>query len=303
MSLAPGRVRTDLQRSVRRLSGWLHGMPLIRRSGALRCPTADFSLHMVTCHRHVDMALWCLKSFTYFAQLSPPITIHDDGSLTAHDKALFSNQLTDARVIDRAEADRKLDAVLSDAPNCRAARGRTDFPLALKLFDPWAYAVGDVVLLLDSDVLFLAKPKALLTCALEGRACFNSDYQDAYAVSAIELSRWLGLTVLDRVNSGLMVLARRDYDVALLERYFARFAARVSNLHWHEQTAYALLMTQAGARRLDAAYQISTQPIGTTTVSHHFVNDGARLHFSTRGVKTLRRRGLLARLEQAGQSM
>jgi hypothetical protein len=33
------------------------------------------------------------------------------------------------------------------------------------------------------------------------------------------------------------------------------------------------------------------QPITDETISHHFVNDGSRLHFSTRGVRTLRRRG------------
>jgi hypothetical protein len=287
-------------RSIRAAVGRTDGMHLIRHTRQICYPEAPFSVHMVTCHSHLDMALWCLKTFTLFSEMSPAITIHDDGSLTEQDKRLLQHSLARCRVIDRADADRKLDRALESYPQSRRMRQAPGFYCSLKLFDPWVYSARDVVVLLDSDILFFRRPRELLECAAEGAACFNSDYQSSYTVRGEEVRRRLGIEVLENVNAGLVVMARRDYDLDLVESYFATFASAIPNLNRHEQTAYAILLSRCGAHRLSEAYQISSQPIGPKTVSHHFVNDGSRLHFSTRGVRTLRRRGILDRLRSRG---
>ena len=274
----------------------IEGLHRIRGLAPLRYPTAAFSVHMVTCHRDLDMALWALRSFTYFAEVSPPIFVHDDGSLTEQDKAALRNGLARCTVIDRADADQAVDRWLAAYPHSRQMRKAPSFYCALKLFDPWVYTTNDVVVLIDSDVLFFGAPDELLACAAAGTACFNSDYQNAYALGPADLERHFGMTLLDRVNAGLLVLGRRDYDLDLIERYFASVPLQIPNLNKHEQTVYAALLSRAGARRLSEAYQISSQTITAATVSHHFVDDGARSKFGAKGVRTLRRRGFLDRL-------
>lgn len=281
----------------REVVGRMEGMRLIRHSRQLRYPEAPFSLHMVTCHRHLDMSLWCLKTFIQYSEISPAITIHDDGSLTKSDKCLLRQSLARCAVIDRTDADRRLDRTLAAYPYSRQMRQKRRFYCSLKLFDPWVYSAYDVVVLLDSDILFFRRPNELLERAARGAACFNSDYQSAYAVERDEIWRRLGVKVLDKFNAGLLVLARRDYDLDLVENYFASFFSASTDLNRHEQTAYAILLSRCGAHRLSGNYQISKQAIGSETVSHHFVNDGSRLHFSTRGVRTLRRRGFLNQME------
>ena len=278
---------------IRQIVGYKEGRHLIRRSRQPCYPEASFSLHMLTCHADLDMSLWCLRTFTQFSELSPAITIHDDGSLTMRDKRLLQRVLRRCRVIDRADADQKLDRALAAYPYCQKMRRLPGFYCALKLFDPWFYGNHDVVVLLDSDILFFRRPDELLECVARSKACFNSDYQSSYAVAAEELKLVLGIEAPARFNAGLLTLARRDYDLKLIENYFANFSSIQTDPNRHEQTAYAVLSSRCGAQRLSPHYQISTSPIGPETISHHFVNDGSRLAFSTRGVKTLRQRGFL----------
>jgi len=173
-------------------------------------------------------------------------------------------------------------------------RRNREFYCALKLFDPQVYALSDVIVLVDSDILFFQRPAELLCCARRGLPCFNSDYQDAYAVPAEELRRRFNIDVLSKVNAGLSVLRRADYDLDLMEKYFECFSSSTSRVNRHEQTLNALLLSRAGAHRLSKAYQISRQRIGAATVSHHFVNDGSRLRFYTSGIKRLRQRAIFA---------
>ena len=280
----------------RKQSGWA-GAPYGTRLDAIRTtrplflPQASFPVHLLTCHKDLDMALWCLKSFMHFSEWCPTITIHDDGSLTKADGTLLQAHLPGCRVIPKEEADRRLDDVLRGHPRCRQMRQARGFHTARKLFDPWAYCSHDALVIMDSDILFFRRPQQLLEHADRGKACFGSDYQNAYAVETGEIRRRLGVEVLDRINSGLLVLGRNDYDLDLIEDFFGVFPETAADQLWLEQTLYALLLSRAAAQRLDPAYQISSQPIEAATVSHHFVSDGSREHFSTRGVEALRQRG------------
>ena len=275
-------------------AAWVNGAQEIRDTKRICHPEAEFSVHMVICHRHVDMALWCLKSFSYYAEESPHLTIHDDGTLTAHDKELLRSHLDRCIVIDKSEADETMNEALRAYPRCRQMRARSEFYCALKLFDPSVFSPTDVIVLVDSDILFFQHPSELLDYARQGNPCFNSDYLDAYAVPAEELRRRLDINVFSKVNAGLVVLRRADYDLDFMERYFACFSAPIRDVNRHEQTLHALLLSRSGAHRLSDAYQISRQRISTKTVSHHFVNDGSRLHFYTRGIRALKQSAMFA---------
>jgi hypothetical protein len=275
---------------------WAYGLRHIRSTKKLCYPPADFSVHMISCHRHVSMALWCLKSFSYYAEISPLITIHDDGTLTNKDIETLHNHLSRCKVIRKSDADNKMEITLKSYQHClRMRRIHYDF-LALKLFDPWFYSQSDKVVLMDSDILFFQRPTELLNCVEKNQACFNSDYQNEYAFSVEELRNYFGISVLEKVNAGLLALRRDKYDLDLIERYLNSIESQESlNPSKHEQTLYAVLLSLANAQPLNNAYQISRQKITAATVSHHFVSDGSRQLFTSIGIRELIRRGIFTR--------
>jgi hypothetical protein len=268
---------------LQRLLGLLHGPPTARYD----FPEPGFSIHTITSHRDVEMTIWSLKSFTWSAGLSPRVFVHDDGSLTREDASKLRRHIHRLTLIERAEADARVDRWLEKYPHSRRARAVPDFYCALKLFDPWVYTPHDVVLLLDSDILFFQKPEALLEHGAQGTPCFNSDYQNAYAAPHAELRARLGFPIEAAINAGLVVLPRERFDLDLVERYFATSPSTPSNRD--EQTLCAAMLSRAGAERLGPEYQISMRSLRPETLTHHFTSDGARPRFWTEGVPRLAR--------------
>ncbi len=258
----------------------------------------SFSVHMLTCHKDIEMALWSLRTFACFAKLSPPVFIHDDGTLTTSDINSFHKYVPRVTVIRRSEAEPRLEEWLKDYPHCRKTRMNLDLPLAIKLFDPWVYAPYDAILLLDSDMLFFRRPEELLLNLRQNRPCFNADYQDSYSAPITELRHSMGMDIMPEINSGLLAMTRDNYDLDLIERSLESFPP---TNQFYEQTAYALLLSKSNAERLGDAHQISRQPITARTVSHHFVSDGSRLHFWTKGAwRLIRQRDLRPPREMPG---
>jgi lipopolysaccharide biosynthesis glycosyltransferase len=281
-------------RRVRRLFGGLHGESTI----GLGYSQPDFSIHMVVSSRDVELALWSLKSFSWSTRLSPAVFLHDDGSLTGRDRERLFGHLAGCTIVSRREGDVRAAAWLRNHPLCQRARATPGFYCALKLFDPWIYAPNNVVLLLDSDVLFFRHPTELLIHLGNRSPCFGSDYQNAYSATPEELRQRLGFDILQAVNAGLVVMPKEVFDLDLVERYFATALQPAANRD--EQTICAALLSRAGASRLDRAYQISIQSIEPETVSHHFVSDGSRPRFWTRGVPLLLMQRLKERLARRG---
>ena len=281
-------------RRVRRLFGGLHGESTV----GFGYPQPEFSIHMVVCSRDVESALWSIKSFSWSTQLSPAVFLHDDGSLTHRDRERLRGHIAGCTIVSRREADVRAAAWLRNHPLSQRARATPGFYCALKLFDPWIYTPKDVVLLLDSDVLFFRRPTELLTHLGNRAPCYGSDYQNAYSATPEELRQRLGFDIMQAVNAGLVVMPKEVFDLDLVERYFATALQPAENRD--EQTICAALLSRAGASRLGRAYQISIQSIGTETVTHHFVSDGSRPRFWTHGVPWLLQQRLKERLALRG---
>lgn len=297
------RLRKQVRRNLRKRRGlpfhcWLpFQAPSLPAIDPCRYPEVNFSIHMLTCHRDVQMALWCIYSFIHFAGIAPTIVIHDDGTLDDYDKEMLCRSLPRCSVVDRRAADERMAMALAAYPLCRKMRDDPDYPCGLKLFDPLLYATGEVFVLLDSDILFFRYPHELLASVEQMRPSFNSDYMNSYSKPHDELSRSLGIDVLEKVNAGMMVLTRNVYELEFMESFFRFYPELVNTGYFREQTLHAVLLSRVGAHRLGDVYQISRDRIGPDTVSHHYVNDGSRFMFHDVGVRTLVRRGFLTRAE------
>jgi lipopolysaccharide biosynthesis glycosyltransferase len=257
--------------------------------------STDFEVHILTCHRDLLDALWCLKTFCFFSDTRPAIAIHDDGSLVASDFETLLQHFPGCRIIRRADADVELTEFLSANPHCLRFRRRKDFYCALKLFDAFYFARADKLLLLDSDLLFFRRPVELLQHIAADRPFFQRDYQDAYVLPRNALETTLGMAINPMVNAGLMFLRRRHYsdNIELIEHYFAT-ATTNRDVNRHEQTLHAMLLSKYGAAPLGDAYQISNQAaITDRTIAHHSVSDGSRAEMQAEGQRRLRATGFL----------
>ena len=221
-------------------------------------------------HAHVEMALSCLGSLLRYSVDRLLLCVHEDGSLTAEDRARLVAGLGELDFVTRPEADERVAGLLAHRPALR--RFRQSNPLALKLIDIPSFA-GDDLAYCDSDILFLRPFADLFRFPNpETGAVFMSDRQNAYSLRSWHLLAHPRLALPCRVNSGVFLFRARFYDPDLLEWYFARPEFAFAPV-WSEQTAWALLGARAGCRLWDPRLVRLSEPSGGKSM------DAVALHF------------------------
>jgi len=259
------------------------------------CP---YELHTLTFDQDLLATLWSLKTWYHFSGTRPALTIYAGGPLGAKSEAILFEHFPGCRIIRRKTFNQKMQVFLNNYRSSLKHSIIPSFYCALKLFGPMCFAQAGSILYVDSDVLFFRKPQELLTHIERQSACFNSDYQDAYALPAARLNSLLPLRLEHGVNAGLFHISKKDLGGGrdLAEHYFTA-VPELDHQSWtinrHEQTLNALLLSRANAERLSADYQISHTPVTDSTASHHFVNDGSRPAFYRVGMRRLVSSGFL----------
>jgi hypothetical protein len=189
---------------------------------------------------------------------------------------------------------------LAGYPRCR--RYRATHPLAVKAFDFGAFLRTPRLLLLDSDVLFFARPDDLLARAGDPgyrRNAFNADVAPALNITAGEARAAFGVELVGRINSGLAVLQPEVFDLPALEEFLGHPAVTAGPVWRVEQTLLALAASRQGAELLPSAYRVSLSPGLDGCVAKHYV--GAVRHLMYReGMARLARDGFLRALAPAG---
>ena len=199
-------------------------------------------------HRDAAMAVTCLGSLRDGCRQPLRFRVHDDGSLTASDKAQLSARLGAVEFVDRREADAEMAARLAKYPFCRQMRER--HILGLKLFDVPLLCGEKEIAFCDSDILFLRPFEGLFAWPDDRTGClFMQDWQEAYAVRPWHLLPGSGLRLPRQFNSGLFFLRTDCYDLAVIEELLARDYAVFQRLaQWLEQTCWGQLALRAGGR-------------------------------------------------------
>lgn len=283
------------------------GMPLlyhrhiyakkILKAAPVICGADDlYEVHTLACEQDIIHTLWSLKSFYHFCESRPALVIYDDGTLRQDSLEMISEHFVKCRIIPRERFHHDMEFFLQKHPASLEHSRIQAFYCALKLFGPMYYTQAKRFVYFDSDVLFFQKPYELLKHISSGRACYSSDYQDAYAHPVQFLNNLLSITMAHAVNAGLIHATKKDFscNLDLVETYFTKVPP-LDKTSWavnrHEQTLCAILLSKADALRLGDEYQISQQPVTDATVSHHFVNDGSRPNFYTVGLQRLKSTG------------
>ena len=230
------------------------------------------TIRSLVCHRDVEMAVACLGSLLRFSRDPLRLVLHEDGSLTDADVARLSERLPVAGLIRRRDADDEMDDRLGRHP--RARRYRYRHPLALKLLDVPLLSDGDMAFC-DTDVLFVRPFRDLLRWPDPITSImFMADGREAYSVRPWELMGRDRVHLVSRVNSGLIAMRARAYDLDFVEWCLGRFdSPRL--MMWMEQTCWSAIGCRAACRLWDESQIAVMRP-------RLNVDDNIAVHFTSR---------------------
>lgn len=232
----------------------------------------------LTCEIHVMTSasdwlnlLWALKSFYRASMRHYALCIHDDGTLDEMQRSELRRHFPQARLIDRAEANARMDELLADYSHCRDFR--RDNVLAPKIFDFVAYLNSPRLLLLDSDVLFFVEPTTLLQRIEDpvyGKNTFNADFASAYTIEPEQARQDLGFELLPCINSGLALVHQDSIRSDWIEEFLS-VPSVVAGHFWRiEQTLFALCSSKYGVELLPEEYTLHLEPgIGSAPFRHY----------------------------------
>jgi hypothetical protein len=252
-------------------------------------------IHVLTYEKDWLNLIWALKTFYHYSGRRYALCIHDDGTLTADNRATLQHHFPNARIIDRPTADQDVFARLADYPRCLEFR-RTNH-LSPKVFDFAAYLESDRMLLLDSDVLFFAEPTALLQRIEDSNYRLNTvngDVSSAYTVDPTIVQQKFGFEMIDRFNSGLGLIHKASLNFDWIEEFLA--LPDILGHFWRiEQTLYALCSCRFGAELLPPEYDVHLEGDINGAPSRHYVGRIRHLMYGE-GLRHLTRSGFLKQL-------
>jgi hypothetical protein len=252
-------------------------------------------IHVLTSKEDWLNLIWTLKSFYVASARHYALCIHDDGSLAEAELAILSKHFPAARIIQRAEADAKLDEVLRGFPRSTAFRNTN--LLAPKVFDFIAYLDSERMALFDSDLLFFAEPTIYLQRVEDPayrRNTFNADCGDVYTVAPDVVCARFGHQLLPRVNSGFGLVHRDSIRWEWTEE-FLTLPGILDGHFWRiEQTLVALCSSRYGVETLPDEYTLRLESgIGARCFRHY--NGTIRHLLYGEGISRLLEQGFLAR--------
>jgi hypothetical protein len=200
-------------------------------------PAGDIAtIHSLTCHRDLALAVPCLSSLLTAVGVS--LVLHDDGSLSEPEIEHLLGALPRTRIVRRRDTEAMVVERLSRYPACR--RYRSLHPLSNKLFDiPLSMASSETLRFCDSDILFFRQLTHLFP--EDGRPIFCEEDNDGYSAAPWKLRFKFGLRIVSGLNSGLFQFPLHHLDLDFLEWFLGK-PELLAIPGMGEQTAWALLL-------------------------------------------------------------
>jgi 16S rRNA G966 N2-methylase RsmD len=205
----------------------------------------------------IFMFVACIKSFLRVLKMSLPVVVVDDGTLTDFDVLMLEKYLINIKVIRRAEADQKIKGVISRYPFCmkyRNEKSPTLYRHNLKLFDPVLLSGFNKYILLDSDIIFFRRPKAILDWIRSNKR-YNLHMSYAPKEKDVQLIETLQNRLIGKLfetelssifNSGIIGAFRKDLDMSFIEDQIRNlYKWKLEHAWFGEQMIFSTLFSNA----------------------------------------------------------
>lgn len=128
----------------------------------------NLSIHILTCHRDTLIALWSLASYYRVSKVIGRLTLHDDGTLTEDDKNLFYRLFPSVSIVPVSNFFERHPHALDTYPILKRFRSEYKKFQSKKLIDVFFERKGDMVLYLDSDMLWFQNPVEIEEAVMRG---------------------------------------------------------------------------------------------------------------------------------------
>lgn len=181
---------------------------------------SNLSIHMLTCHRDVLIALWSLASFYRVSKVIGNVTLHDDGTLTEKDRTLFRRLFPSIDIVSVKDFFMRYTHELDTYPILKKFRQEYTKFQSKKLIDVYFERKGDMVLYLDSDMLWFKNPLEIQV-AVE-RGVEDISYMMSNGKDRIHVQFEDGTQTTDFVaecNSGVTLFHKNNYNLSDVSLY------------------------------------------------------------------------------------
>lgn len=221
----------------------------------------EIEIHTLICKRDILLAINNFKSlckFEEFAQM--PIFFHDDGSLSQSDVELLLSSIKNVTFIDRKWADVEIKKYIKNHPFCNTYRcvdKHIHLWHKIKSFDYFFFSKTKKVLGMDTDLLFMRRPEAVMEYIKSNTPFYFPDLQSAYCFNEPKSE----IPVLEKVNTGLIYIPGPEYyDLDAIEFALSNLLRNGVNYFpsWIEQSAFAHMFLKNGKYKVlnDQKYRI-----------------------------------------------
>jgi hypothetical protein len=268
----------------------------------IRCPkNADIEVHMQVCARDWLNALWTVRSFWHYARQPFQLFIFCDGSVTEEVQARLRHCLPDADVIPSSQPPAAVKSQFAERfPELYRLRSDPRFFTLPKVIDSYALRRRDVVLTIDPDVLFFARPDELLADLDPARRYFgrfnlprrDADPRGAFCIDAGPLREMFGVDLPLRFGCGLGSLNYAAADWEWIEHILQTLSPDPERAFMLDQTISWLLAERGGWEMLPPERYV-IEPVETLdgVVARHYFGKTRDL-FYVEGIAELLRRSI-----------
>ena len=267
-------------------------------------PGAVLEVHTQVCGRDWLNALWTLKSFAHFVQQPMRVVLLAEASVPPAGVAALRKHFPGAEVRLCKTAPEETRATFAEQfPTLWALRNDRRFFTLPKVLDSFALRRNRVVLTIDPDVLFFARPDELLGDLDPERAYFarlnvtatDSDLASTFCVDPTALEAQFGLRLPRRFNTGLGSLNYARVDWPLLERIVKSVPLDPTRGFMADQTLLGIMCAAHGFATL-AVEQYAIKPVANlegVVARHYYAKTRDLLYLE--GIPALIQTGLLRR--------
>ena len=289
---------------------------------------SDLELHMLVSERDFLRSIWALKSFFQYSGIPARLVIQSDGSLTPASLDHYHEHFPGCVI--HADHDHVVRDALAGHPLCQFFLGH--HAISKKLLHPLLLSRADYILIMDSDILWFRRSRAIADCVRDCLPFYVAGGTEAYARNRRFMETSLDLHPARNVNSGMIGYRRTAFlDLPFIEDALSKLAdvprdqlrdsigyvdayvdihaedVRATLCWWvMEQTIYALLMGRAPGhcplrpwslrrpfRPMAETHQFTNTPVMKKTAMIHYISDATHNQFFPVGVEHLLRRGCL----------
>jgi len=244
----------------------------------------NISVHFLTGKKYWYETAFCAYSLSKVSGRNIQLNLTDDGSIDNELKSKILNQFPNSKIKLKNDLDAKVNELLPESKYPNLRRRRTTLILMKKLIDIHLGTEG-FKLFLDSDMLFLKSPSAMLNWYDNPVGGFyTNDCLTAYGFPQKLMSELAGYTIHERVNSGLTGIKSESIDWDKLEYWIEKLEKSTGKTSYFLEQGLTAMILSGTDCTIGAESEYIVKPnkdqvlknIGTL---HHYVDSSKELYY------------------------